>query len=253
MSLVLAAQISMVGRIDRCLLLSYRVPAAAVESLVPRGLDLVTLEARGERWAFWNIVVCHIEAMRPAFMPASLGVTYHHAAYRLRVRASTSEGELSGVYFVRSDCDDGLITLAGDFLSDFRFHKAEIFSRASTDRFVAEVRGEDAEAGLSVEADLAGSATLAPGSVFPSLENARDFLKYEPMGLAVADESVRLAEVQRTESQWRERAVRVTKMHSEFLRARSPGAELELATWVEPIDYRWTLGRRARLSKIPDA
>jgi len=252
MKLHFTVHASMVGRIDRCLLVWYRVPLETAQPLTPAGLELITHEHRGRRWAFMNAVFCRIEAMRPAWMPAGLGVTYHHVACRLSVRASTAEGELSGLYFLRSDVDDGMVALGGELVSDFRFHKATISSELTAARFQIHVDGPDPEAKAVVDADLAGSPSLREGSVFASLEEARLFLKYHPLGLAPTSDgrSLRLAEVHRDEATWRERAVVITGAELGLVSQKLPGAALELATWVEPVDYRWTLGRTVQLARI---
>jgi hypothetical protein len=52
--------------------------------------------------------------MRPAGLPAALGIGYWHVAYRLLVRAKLRSGEeITGLYFVRSEADQPLIAAAG--------------------------------------------------------------------------------------------------------------------------------------------
>lgn len=260
-----------VGRIDRCVLLSLRTPAEAVERLVPRPLELVTVEASGERWAFWNVVACHIERMRPAGVPAAFGLSYHHVAYRLLVRAPTptrtptrptpTAGWLDGLYFTRSDVDSRPVAWGGAMVSDFRFHAARVRMEARDERWVVIVEGE---APLRLEIDPRGEAGLAEGSVFGSVEEARRVLKYRPVSMAPArvgrvgvgrdGRMLRLAEVVRDESAWRERAVRVLRAEFGGDTGGTPlplrnggGATVELCTLVEPIDYRWRLGRRVVL------
>jgi hypothetical protein len=123
--------ITMTGRLSSCVLLSYRTPAAHVRHLVPPPLELVT---RGP-WAFWNVVACRVERMRPRGAPRWAGVCYHHVAYRLLVRApglGPDGRDLEGLYFVRSDADHSLITRGGNVASDFQFHRAEIDLRDET-------------------------------------------------------------------------------------------------------------------------
>src|SRR5258705_13594760 len=112
------------GRLSECLLLSYRTPAESVRRLVPPGLELVT---RGP-FAFWNVVACTVDRMRPAGLPGCCGVSYHHVAYRLHVQAHAGNGEgtLRGLYFVRSDADSGLVGRLGNLFTDFRFHPADV-------------------------------------------------------------------------------------------------------------------------------
>jgi hypothetical protein len=68
---------------------------------VPAGLELITW--RGA--AFFNIVVCHVDRMRPRLAPRAVGVTHWFVAYRLQVRATSAAGPIEGLYFLRSDID----------------------------------------------------------------------------------------------------------------------------------------------------
>ena len=113
--------ITTVGRLEDCVLLSYRTPAEHVRRLVPRGLELMTHGG----FAFWNVVACRVVAMRPRRLPAVAGMSFHQVAYRLYVRA----GEESGLYFVRSDVDSKFVATTGNWMTDFRFHPATVRRR----------------------------------------------------------------------------------------------------------------------------
>jgi hypothetical protein len=73
--------LTMVGTVERCWLFTYQTPVEDARSLVRCELDLVTRDG----CAFWNIVVRRIRAMRTRGLPAFLGVSYWHVAYRLYV------------------------------------------------------------------------------------------------------------------------------------------------------------------------
>jgi hypothetical protein len=106
--------ITMKGRIDRCWLFTFQAPEAEARALLPRPLVPVTREG----FAFWNVVVCRVEAMRPRGVPGFLGMSYWHVAYRLYARFGAEEG----LYFVRSDCDSGFMATMGNVMTDFNFH-----------------------------------------------------------------------------------------------------------------------------------
>ena len=101
--------LTMRGILDQCWLFTYQTPVAEAQAVLPRELEPVTHAGH----AFWNIVVCHLRAMRPKPLPAFLGVSYWHVAYRLYVRFHPASGPpVEGVYFARSDCDSRLMALA---------------------------------------------------------------------------------------------------------------------------------------------
>jgi hypothetical protein len=257
------------GRLSECLLLSYRTPADSVRHLLPRGLELVT---RGG-YAFWNVVACTVEHMRPALLPACCGVTYHHVAYRLHVQArtATGDGTLRGLYFVRSDADSGLVGRLGNLFTDFRFRPAavELSSRDGVLTVAVQGRGGapdprdgepagdpgDAIARVTVDGN-ADAGFIAPGSPFASVAEAERILRYVPLAMSVDLDGryLKLAEVVRDDAAWRERPVRVLESHFRFFDALGLPAsdvQLERATRVDPINYRWKLGRRVALATAP--
>ena len=228
----------MVGRLDECLLLAYRVEAGAVRGLLPPGLELVTHGGN----AFWNVVACRVERMRPAGLPAFCGLSYNHVAYRLYVRAASSTTD--GLYFVRSDADSRLIPATGNVMTDFRFHSSAITLSSERSRVSCTVRGCDADAELVIEDDGAAAGPM-PGSPFASPDEAACFLKYRPVALSVSRKGrLKLTAVHRHEPDWRERRVHVVKDHLPFLDRFGP-RHLELATRVEALQYRWVLGDKA--------
>src|SRR5437763_16699429 len=113
--------LTIIGTLDRCWLFVYQTPIEEARALLPRELEPVTHGG----CAFWNVVVCHLRQMRPKPLPAFLGVSYWHVAYRFHVRFRPRSGPpVEGLYFVRSDCDSPLMTWAGNLLTDFNFHTA---------------------------------------------------------------------------------------------------------------------------------
>lgn len=247
MRLPLLKPVTMVGRLSECILLSYRTPAESVRELTPPGFELLKRESNGRTWAFWNIVVCRVEKMRPAGTPAMLGVNYHHVAYRLVGSVQLADGRAQrGLYFLRSDADHRLLAWTGNTVSDFRFHPARIELLHDGPLLRAKVRSKDRLGDADLEIDTGQAPELVPGSVFESLDEARSFLKYEPMGLATdrAGRRARLAEVFRDDAAWEEQAVHVASARWEYLaRTGQHDIVLELATRIAPIDYRWRLGR----------
>jgi len=263
-----------VGRLDECLLLSYRTPLQTVRRLVPDCMELLTLDG----WAFWNVVACKVRDMRPAGIPACFGVTYRHVAYRLYVKARSADGQsLRGLYFVRSDADSGLVGRFGNALTDLRFHPADVELSTHGDVLTLAVQGRAPSAGDGVPdgahapavvgdaadalvrvetSDAAAAAaenSLGPGSPFRSAADAAKFLTYCPLGISTDPDGrwLKLTEVVRDESAWRERAVRVVESHFRlFERLGLDDVHLERATRLTaPVDYRWRIGRRLAVAR----
>jgi uncharacterized protein YqjF (DUF2071 family) len=234
--------VTTVGRLEDCVLLSYRTPAERVRHLVPRGLELTTHGG----FAFWNVVACRVVAMRPRGLSSIAGMTFHQVAYRLYVRA----GEESGLYFVRSDVDSRFVATTGNWVSDFRFHPATIRRRREPGAVRYEVKDTDgADAVVCVQSCAAVRADA--DSCFDTPEEAARVLKYRPVAFAPDEDGkrARLAEVFRDEGRWEERAVSVVEARFGFLEALGQDElVLERAIEVAPLDYRWRIGRRLSLT-----
>ena len=228
------------GRIRRCWLFTWRTPEETVRSLVPA--PLVPETHRG--FAFWNVVVCEISGMRPRALPASLGIGYWHAAYRLHVRARVAHGrEVEGLHFIRSDCDRSIVAALGNVLTDFHFHTARIAVRETAGAVDGRIEVADASARFRI--DRRAAPQLSAGSPFASVAEAAAFLKYKPCGLSPAGrDGLNAVRIVREENAWQSRVVAVAEQSWEFFAGRD--VTPEVCCEVAPIDYEWSRGEILR-------
>ncbi len=224
--------ITVVGDIDHCWLLAYRVPIAQLADVLPKPLEPVTLGGFG----FINVVVSELSHMRPAGLPAFLGLRYWHVAYRIYAKV----GGVEGLYFLRSDANNSAMVVLGNLLTDFQFHKAGVEVEVSQSRLALLVRSTEAPGAVRLDYSLA--TTLAEGSPFSGLEEAKEFLKYKPAGLSVHSGCVDVLRITRDEAAWRSKLVHVVDQEFAFLEPF--GAVLEVCYEVEPIKYRWNRAER---------
>ena len=231
------------GRLRRCWLFVYRTPVESARALLPAQLAPVTRDG----FAFWNIVVCEIRGLRPAPLPAAVGLGYWHVAYRLHVHAQTESGAVvEGLHFLRSDCDRALVALAGNVVTDFRFHHASVAVSEEPSGITGQIRARGGNAEFQLGRETPSSLTA--GSPFSSLGEAADWLKYKPFGLSpCGDGAINVVRVARDEAAWRSRLVTVEKARWEFLEPYETA--LEICYEVEPIDYQWERGRIVRVKK----
>lgn len=238
--------LTLTGRLTHCALMSFGTPADSVRHLVPHGLELMT---RGDR-AFWNVVTCRVQHMRPKGLPAALGVTYHHVAYRLLVQAMTARADLvHGLYFVRSDADAPVLGAVGNRTTDFKFHLADIALDSGPDRYHAAVTTPDGtgDAAFELGAPQPPAGPRHRDSAFATHLDASEWLTYRPLGLSVGTRRLRMAEVRRDANAWRETAVQLTRFRSDVFdtlgQTPANGLLPEHATRVADMDYEWRLGR----------
>lgn len=211
------------GRLGCCWLFGYETTADEARGLVPAPLEPVVREGR----AFWNLVVCRVEAMRPRGLPAFTGMSYWNVAYRLQARL----GDVEGLFFVRSDCDSRLMSLAGNLVTDYRFHPAGITVVEEGSR--VRIAIDSPEAPAEIELDRAAAEARAPAP------------PYRPFGLSVDGKGrVTVVKIVRDEAAWKSRPVRAITADWGFMtgrRVRFIGVD-EIA----PIEYRWCRGKEVR-------
>jgi hypothetical protein len=237
--MLLRNPLTMAGLLQRCWLFPYQTPEAEARALLPPELEPVTREG----CAFWNVVICRIHRMRPRLVPAFLGVSYWHVAYRLYVRCHPRAGPpIEGLYFLRSDCDSPLMTGAGNLLTDYHFHTARVeVAEEPPARLRIAVSSPDAPA--AVVLDRSSPPGLPAHSAFGTLEEAAAFLKYQPFGISIARPGeVNVVAIRRDEAAWQSRLVHVESAEWQFLQGQT--ARAEICYEVAPITYQWNRGVR---------
>ena len=195
-------------------------------------------------WSYLSIVIAEMERMRPAFMPRVLGITYSQVVYRAVVVC----GRERGVYFLRSDADSALMVVAGNALTFFRFHRADVtwsFAAGIT-RFSLRPKAGDA-AGIDAEYDLAHAENQMPAtSRFATLDRAQSFLTelYVAFGAKRRDGRVVAVRIQRND--WRSLVVRDRVGSYEAMKSGAlfgpDQAELDSIFYVERLNYHWHRG-----------
>jgi hypothetical protein len=183
--------------------------------------------------------------MRPKYVPQPLGVSYWHVGYRLYVRYPTASGdEIQGLYFVRSDCDNTLMSIAGNVMTDFNFHIAPVHvDGVAGSRTRIEIASPDSPATAIVRTE--SPLSLPPHSAFDHLEQAARFLKYKPFGISVdRHETGNIVRIVRDEHAWRARLVEVETAQWSFFADKN--VRPEICYEVDPIEYQWNRAYRVR-------
>lgn len=229
--------LTMCGRLEPCWLFTFQTSPSAARRLLPGALEPLIHNG----CSFWNVVVTRLRSLRPWPLPAWVGVSYWHVAYRLYVRFCPPAGQpVEGLYFVRSDCDSRLITVAGNLLTDFRFSFAPIGCQEWPGQVELSIHAPDAPARVLL--DRRRPVSLPAHSAFSSLAEAKAFLEYEPFGIGVDPVGkVNVVPVIRDEAAWQTKLLHVESAAWGILTGRE--AWPEICYEAAPIDYRWQRGR----------
>jgi uncharacterized protein YqjF (DUF2071 family) len=227
-----------------CFLANFAVDSQVMRRAVPEPIELQLHDGR----AYLSIVIARMERMRPAFLPAFTGVTYNQVVYRVVVRY---QGE-PGVYFVRSDADSRLMSLAGDWLTFFRFHYSPMsFARKENgvqfDLAAAPIQHADIHALYALGA---ASGEMPNTSTFPTLAQAQDFLVelFAAFGYSARSRKVDTVRIKR--GLWNIQVVPDLLAQYDFMKGShlfpEGSAQLDSVFYVRDLPYYWhTLNRKA--------
>jgi hypothetical protein len=223
------------------LVLTYAWPRRVLEPLLPPGL---LLDAHGDV-GFTAIALVQTERLRPAFLPASLGLDFFLTGYRVFVRVADSPS-LRGLYILRSDADRRAMVVFGNLLTHYNYRLAHVSLEERCGHLTIRVRTGGREADLDLTADLASRpAPLPPGSPFTGTAEARRFAGPLPYTFDHDRSTGSILAVKATRQSWHPEPIEVEVREAAFLASsRFAGAEPVLANafHVEDVDYRWERG-----------
>jgi hypothetical protein len=187
--------------------------------------------------------------MRPAGIPAALGISYRQVVYRAVVRC----GPNRGVYFLRSDADSRVMNTGGNLLSFFRFHYATVSWTLAPDRQRVMVASSDGTADIDLILGAGALEALPAGCAFPALAQAREhlvdlFTAYHPQ-----DGRRRIDVVRIRREDWHITVLPVTSARCAFLDGAGPipagHAKLDSVFAIQDLPYYW---HRLRVDDIPE-
>ena len=95
--------------VERRILVNYRVEPAALAAALPPPFRPLLVGGHGVA----GICLIRLIGIRPAGLPAALGLRSENAAHRVAVQWDTPAGPASGVYIPRRDTSSRLTTLLG--------------------------------------------------------------------------------------------------------------------------------------------
>jgi uncharacterized protein YqjF (DUF2071 family) len=241
--------IPMRASFDFVLSITYAFPSQILSKLVPPGLRLDEWEGR----SFLAAAFVQTRHMRPAVLPRFAGARYFFSGYRVFCRFKTRGGrELRGLRILRSDTDKGLMVTAGNLLTYYNYHLAQIDVRRAENSLRLRVTSHDGNGDVDVTADLAGPLDFIPeGSPFLTARDARHFAGPMPFTFDYESETNSIIRIQGLRKKWRPRLIPVSIKKLTFLaQEKFADASPIFAScfYMEGVDYRWKRGVRERLA-----
>jgi hypothetical protein len=200
----------MVSTIERRLLVNYRVAPEALAPLLPEPFRPQVVHGVG----IAGICFIRLGHIRPARLPAVVGVTTENAAHRIAVEWDGAEGIERGVYIPRRDTSSRITAIAGGRLFPGEHHRARFEVREADGHYAVAFTSLDGTAHAAAKARRV--ATLPDGSAFPSLTELSDFFQHAPIGYSATRSGEHLDGVELACSSWRIEPLLVEDVESSF-------------------------------------
>ena len=229
--------LTVVGTIDRRILVSYRIDPEVVTRLLPAPFR----PALHAGVAVGGICLIRLTELRPSPLPRAVGITTENIAHRFAVEWDSPAGVQTGVFVPRRDTSSRLSRLlAGRVfpgpMSHGRFHVDE----ASNHLHIG-YRSDDGSVRVEVRARHA--SRLPDRSLFESVEEASEFFRRDSVGFSPSKAGDRCQGVELQATEWNVAPLELEAVHSSWFddEARFPRRSIELdsALVMRAMPARW--------------
>ena len=223
---------------ERSLVLTFAVPAAELQALLPAPLVPDTWQ---NKWGFLALALVQTRHLRPKGWPALLGQDFCLVGYRAFVRYTTPTGKrLRGLYILRSETDRRRMTLLGNIFTHYGYVTTDINLTDSGGGLTATSQHGD----FQIRVAAPGADTALPSnSPFASWAEARRFAGPLPFTFSV-EAARRVVIIEGVREHWQPTPVTVEQAHVGFLQGL-PFSQLVLANafLLRDVPYHWKKGR----------
>lgn len=200
----------MAGTIERRLLVNYRVDPSALRRILPSPFRPQLVAGFGVA----GICLIRLSQLRPARMPAWIGVTTENAAHRIAVEWDGPGGTGQGVYIPRRDTASLLTVLLGGRLFPGEHHRARFDVDERNGRYDVGFESHDGSARVRLVGELC--AELPRGSVFNSLDEASAFFRAAPLGYSATHRGGSVEGIELGCDTWRVEPLQPERVESSF-------------------------------------
>jgi hypothetical protein len=225
------------GLIDRRILVNYRVEPAVLSKVLPEPFRPKIINGVG----IAGICLIRLKDIRPAGLPAIVGVSSENAAHRIAVEWDENGITREGVYIPRRDTSSRFNMLFGERIFPMVHHYAQFQVSENDDHFQIVIDSDDRKTHVAVDAELAQA--LPATSIFESLEMASSFFEKGAVGYSPAADPGELHGIELRSFNWKIEPLAVKKIESSFFENLeifpSGSAELDCALLMRGIDHEW--------------
>jgi uncharacterized protein YqjF (DUF2071 family) len=219
--------------------LTYAVPKAQLERLIPECLDLDTFD---DKWGFVAVAMVQTKHLRPKGFPKIMGNDFFLIGYRIFVRFKNSKNKiLRGLYILKSETDQKKMQFFGNLFTHYNYTTTDITMVENQESL--EIRSEKSNFYIQLSKEF-NNVDLPKNSPFSEWKEARRFAGPLPFTFTYDDKKKEVLVIEGVRSNWKPRAINVIDHDFEFIKSMGfQGAVLASAFVINDIPYSWKSGK----------
>ena len=225
---------------ESSLVLTFAVPKAEAQHLIPECLELDTFD---DRWAFIAVALVQTRSLRPKGFPALLGNDFFLIGYRVFVRFTSAAGKnLRGLYILRSETNKKKMEFLGNIFTHYNYDTTDI--RQTTKNGSTEITSRKSDFRLRID-DTGGEDIPFPASSpFAHWKEARRYAGPLPFTFSFNPISKKVLIIEGVRENWKPTPVSVIEQNFSFLRSLNiENPVLANAFVIRNIPYHWKKGK----------
>jgi len=221
-----------IGTIDRRILLNYRAPASVVEKILPEPFQVRSVNG----YALIGVCLIRFQSLRPAHLPAVMGISSENAAHRISTVWSDEHGTHTGVYVTRRDTNSAFVKLTGGRVFPGVHERATFDVDESPETVSIEIR--DAEGALvSLEGTISDGFT---SGVFASHAEASRYFQDDRIGYSPARKDGQVEGLQLNCHTWKTSTLSISESFVREFSNWSSEIEFDHALIMHGIVHDWS-------------
>lgn len=223
----------------RRILLNFRVEAEVAARQLPSPFR----PRLHHGWALAGVCLLRLEEMRPAFLPASMGMSSENALHRFAVEWEEKGETHHGLFVARRDTNSPLAVITRGRLLPGDPHLASFKIRSGTREVEVEIHAQYGEMDLVFSGSL--QRQWPKDSCFGSVEAASRFFEAERLGYSTRRGAAGLEGFQWTTREWDVQALTVQEISASYFDdlARFPqgSTHFDHALMLQNVQHEWAV------------
>jgi len=225
------------GTIQRRLLVNYRVDPEVIARLLPAPFRPQLVNG----FAVAGICLIRLGSMRPAGLPARLGLTSENAAHRIAVEWDSSDGPRTGVYIPRRDSSSLVNVAVGGRIYPGAQHHARFQVAETEDDLHVAFTARDGS--VAVALDVHVTAELPGCQLFADTAAASAFFEQGSLGFSATGDPSRFDGLALHSTAWKVDPAVAVRAESSFFADRTlfpeGSVELDCALVMRKVPVVW--------------